>query len=147
MSHDQDCDRDVHMAAADRCIFFSAILKVFYTLYHLFSTRCQFFSTPPPKFSLPTLFFRAWSAFFTVTYTLLGCINVHYNRPMPAHPPTYPAQPYPARHSTPSPGPTRMIAGAHLRACRPSGAVQYTNRLYFGPKLFVHPLRRRVEKE
>ena len=34
-----------------------------------------------------------------------------------------------------------------MRACRPLGAVRYTNRLYFGPKRVVFPLARRVEKD
>ena len=33
-----------------------------------------------------------------------------------------------------------------MRACRPSGAVRYTNRLYFGLRRLVHPLGRREEK-
>ena len=41
-----------------------------------------------------------------------------------------------------------IIAGAHVRACRPSGAVQYTNRLYLSPKRLVHdPLGLEKEKE
>ena len=39
------------------------------------------------------------------------------------------------------------MAGAHVRAYRPSSAVRYTNGLYFGPKRLVHPLGRWVVKE
>ena len=40
-------------------------------------------------------------------------------------------------------------ARRYCRASHPSlsGAVRYTNQLYFGPKRLLHPLGRRVEKE
>ena len=40
-----------------------------------------------------------------------------------------------------------MIVVAHVRACRPSGAVRHTNRLYLGPKCLIQPLGRLAEKD
>ena len=114
----------------NHCIFFSAVFAV--TPHIIFSLPVvnflrhpvQIFSTFPIRARQVLHSERVCNA---VTYTLSGCINVHCNRPIPAHPPTHPAHPHPAPAGPPHhphlaspgpppgppPGPTRPATQPH----------------------------------
>ena len=96
--------------------FFSHLFLHFSLPHIIFSLpNDNFLSTTPPNFLSERVLYSA------VTYTLSGCINVHCNRPIPAHPPT----PHPARDPTPTrplrlaiqppPGPTRPATPSPTR--------------------------------
>ena len=85
----------------------------------IISTPLNFF-LHNPHFSLLRLYLpcstkSACILYSTVTYTLLGCMNVLCNRPIPAHVPTHPASHPINRPYTPSshPAPRRPSPPPH----------------------------------
>ena len=93
--------------ALSRPLYFFSLPFLHFSLPHIiFSLPNDNFSLPPPQiFSTYPILSKSHRVLYSaVTYTLSGCINVHCNRPIPAHPPTHPARcptPHLARHPTP----------------------------------------------
>ena len=87
-------------------LYFCSLPVLQFSLPHIFFSLPEVnvsLHPPPQIFSTCPILPRSKRVLYSaVTCTLSGFINVHCSRPIPAHPPTHPAHPQPARHPTPT---------------------------------------------